>query len=95
MGFAASFPMDEKMANPGGASSGAGILDTAKNQYLYLAVLLFGGAIYLGCIVSPPCFAGGLRVEEQSLSRLTSSAIRHRFFEREKAESGPNHVYCS
>jgi 4-amino-4-deoxy-L-arabinose transferase-like glycosyltransferase len=46
--------MDEKMANSGGASSGTGILDTAKNQYLYLAVLLFAGAIYLGGIVSPP-----------------------------------------
>jgi 4-amino-4-deoxy-L-arabinose transferase-like glycosyltransferase len=46
--------MDEKMANSGGALSGAGFLDTGKNRYLYLAVLLFAGAIYLGCIVSPP-----------------------------------------
>jgi 4-amino-4-deoxy-L-arabinose transferase-like glycosyltransferase len=46
--------MDEKMANSGDSSSVAGILDTGKNRYLYLAVLLFAGAIYLGCIVSPP-----------------------------------------
>jgi 4-amino-4-deoxy-L-arabinose transferase-like glycosyltransferase len=46
--------MDEKMANSGGAVSGAGFFDTGKNRYLYLAVLLFAGAIYLGCIVSPP-----------------------------------------
>jgi len=42
------------MANSGGANSGAGFLDTGKNKYLYLIVLLFAGAIYLGCIISPP-----------------------------------------
>jgi 4-amino-4-deoxy-L-arabinose transferase-like glycosyltransferase len=46
--------MDEKMANSSGAVSGASFLDTGKNRYIYLAVLLFAGAIYLGCIVSPP-----------------------------------------
>jgi 4-amino-4-deoxy-L-arabinose transferase-like glycosyltransferase len=46
--------MDEKMANSGGAFSGASFLDTGKNKYIYLAVLVFAGAIYLGCIVSPP-----------------------------------------
>src|SRR5271169_4412338 len=54
MGFAASALMDEKMANSVGAFSGASFLDTGKNRYIYLAVLLFAGAIYLGCIVSPP-----------------------------------------
>ncbi|MGC1613940.1 MAG: glycosyltransferase family 39 protein [Candidatus Acidiferrum sp.] len=42
------------MANSSVGFSGASILDTGKNRYLYLAVLLFAGAIYLGCIVSPP-----------------------------------------
>jgi 4-amino-4-deoxy-L-arabinose transferase-like glycosyltransferase len=46
--------MDEKMANSGGAIAGASFLDTGKNRYIYLAVLLFAGAIYLGCIISPP-----------------------------------------
>jgi 4-amino-4-deoxy-L-arabinose transferase-like glycosyltransferase len=46
--------MDEKMANTGGAVSSASFLDTGKNRYIYLAVLLFAGAIYLGSIVSPP-----------------------------------------
>src|SRR5271165_2111849 len=54
VGSAASVPMDEKMANSGGAFSGASFLDTGKNRYIYLAVLLFAGAIYLGCIISPP-----------------------------------------
>ena len=39
----------------GGAFSGSlSFLDTGKNRYIYLAVLLFAGAIYLGCIISPP-----------------------------------------
>ncbi|MGC1607063.1 MAG: glycosyltransferase family 39 protein [Candidatus Acidiferrum sp.] len=42
------------MENSGGAISGASFLDAGKNRYLYLVVLLFAGAIYLGCIVSPP-----------------------------------------
>jgi hypothetical protein len=46
--------MDEKMANSGGDFSGASFLDRGKNRYIYLAALLFAGAIYLGCIVSPP-----------------------------------------
>jgi 4-amino-4-deoxy-L-arabinose transferase-like glycosyltransferase len=46
--------MDEKMANSSGGFSGASFLDTGKNWHIYLAVLLFAGAIYLGCIVSPP-----------------------------------------
>jgi 4-amino-4-deoxy-L-arabinose transferase-like glycosyltransferase len=46
--------MDEKMANSGGTAGGTGFLDTGKNAYIYLAVLLIAGAIYLGCSVSPP-----------------------------------------
>jgi 4-amino-4-deoxy-L-arabinose transferase-like glycosyltransferase len=46
--------MDEKMGNSDGAVAGTGFLDTGKNRYLYLAVLLFAGAVYLGCSISPP-----------------------------------------
>ena len=42
------------MGNSGGAFSGASFLDTGKNRYVNLAVLLFAGAIYLGCIIFPP-----------------------------------------
>src|ERR1700683_450287 len=31
-----------------------GLTPFPKNRYIYLAVLLFAGAIYLGCIISPP-----------------------------------------
>jgi 4-amino-4-deoxy-L-arabinose transferase-like glycosyltransferase len=46
--------MDEKMGNSGGAVAGTSFLDTGKNRYIYLAVLLFAGAVYLGCSISPP-----------------------------------------
>ncbi|HEY2548317.1 MAG TPA: glycosyltransferase family 39 protein [Candidatus Acidoferrum sp.] len=42
------------MANSDGVDSGAGFLDTRKNWHLYLAVVLVAGAIYLGCVISPP-----------------------------------------
>jgi 4-amino-4-deoxy-L-arabinose transferase-like glycosyltransferase len=46
--------MDEKMGNSGGAVGGTGFFGTGKNRYIYLAVLLFAAAVYLGCSVSPP-----------------------------------------
>ncbi|HXE35991.1 MAG TPA: glycosyltransferase family 39 protein [Verrucomicrobiae bacterium] len=42
------------MGNSGGAVAGTSFLDTGKNRYIYLAVLLFAGAVYLGCSISPP-----------------------------------------
>lgn len=48
MGAATVVSMDEKMANSDGAFSGILFLDTGKNRYIYLAVLLFAGAINLG-----------------------------------------------
>ncbi len=35
-------------------SSNLGFPDTSKNWFICLAIVLFAGAIYLGCIVSPP-----------------------------------------
>ena len=50
--------------------SGQPLFGPGKNWYLYLIVLLFAGAIYLGCIVSPPslmddvdCRAGANRAQ--------------------------------
>jgi 4-amino-4-deoxy-L-arabinose transferase-like glycosyltransferase len=42
------------MADSGSTLSGQPLLGPGKNWYLYLIVLLFAGAIYVGCIVSPP-----------------------------------------
>jgi 4-amino-4-deoxy-L-arabinose transferase-like glycosyltransferase len=42
------------MADSGSTLSGRPLFGPGKNWYLYLIVLLFAGAIYVGCIVSPP-----------------------------------------
>src|SRR5271166_4883505 len=54
VGPADTFPMDERMADSSSNLSGQPLFGTGKNWYLYLIVLLFAGAIYVGCIVSPP-----------------------------------------
>ncbi len=45
-----------------------------KSSYLYLAVLLFAGAIYLGCIISPPSLMDDVDAVQAQISRnmLTS-----------------------
>ena len=46
--------MDEEMANSGSVVLGAADFITSKSWRVYLTVLVVAGAIYLGCIVSPP-----------------------------------------
>jgi 4-amino-4-deoxy-L-arabinose transferase-like glycosyltransferase len=46
--------MDERMADSSSTLSGQPVSGPGKDWYLYLIVLLFAGAIYVGCIVSPP-----------------------------------------
>jgi 4-amino-4-deoxy-L-arabinose transferase-like glycosyltransferase len=46
--------MDEEMANSGSVVHGAEDFITSKSWRVYLTVLVVAGAIYLGCIVSPP-----------------------------------------
>jgi len=46
--------MDEEMANSGSVVHGAENFVTSKSWRVYLTVLVVAGAIYLGCIVSPP-----------------------------------------
>jgi 4-amino-4-deoxy-L-arabinose transferase-like glycosyltransferase len=49
-------------------------LDTGKNRYLYLGVLLVAAAVYLGCIVSPPSLMDDVDAVQAQISRnmLTS-----------------------
>jgi 4-amino-4-deoxy-L-arabinose transferase-like glycosyltransferase len=65
--------MDEEMANTNGAGSRA---QPAAGRYLYvyLGVLLFAGAVYLGCIVSPPSLMDDSDAVEAQIARnmLTS-----------------------
>jgi 4-amino-4-deoxy-L-arabinose transferase-like glycosyltransferase len=50
------------------------LLHPGKNGYLYLAVLFFAGAIYLGCIISPPSLMDDVDAVHAQISRnmLTS-----------------------
>jgi 4-amino-4-deoxy-L-arabinose transferase-like glycosyltransferase len=69
MGTVASIPLAEKMANPSDSDSGAGIFGSGKSAYLYLVVLLFAGAIYLGCIVSPPSLMDDVDAVQAQIAR--------------------------
>lgn len=62
------------MANSDSRLFGAGTLDSRNHWYLYLGVLLFAGAIYLGCIVSPPSLMDDVDAVQAQISRnmLTS-----------------------
>jgi 4-amino-4-deoxy-L-arabinose transferase-like glycosyltransferase len=50
------------------------LLHPGKNSYLYLVVLLFAAAIYLGCIISPPSLMDDVDAVQAQISRnmLTS-----------------------
>src|SRR5216684_8539186 len=54
MGLDDLVSMDEEMANSGSVVHGAEDFITSKSWRVYLTVLVVAGAIYLGCIVSPP-----------------------------------------
>jgi 4-amino-4-deoxy-L-arabinose transferase-like glycosyltransferase len=49
-------------------------LDTGKNWHLYLGVLLVAGAVYLGCIISPPSLMDDVDAVQAQIARnmLTS-----------------------
>ena len=40
-----------------------------KRSYLYLAVLLFAGSVYLGCIVSPPSLMDDVDAVQAQIAR--------------------------
>ena len=68
-----SVPLDEEMANSDDA--GSRTAPAAESTfYLYLAVLLFAGAVYLGCIVSPPSLMDDVDAVQAQIARnmLTS-----------------------
>jgi 4-amino-4-deoxy-L-arabinose transferase-like glycosyltransferase len=66
--------MDEKMANSGGVLGDAEGFVTSKGWHIYLIVLLVAGAIYFGCIVSPPSLMDDVDAIQAQIARnmLTS-----------------------
>src|SRR6202050_4860495 len=75
MGIADPVPVDEEMENSdsNGSLKGEG-LGTGKNWHIYLVVLLVAGAVYLGCIVSPPSLMDDVDAVQAQIARnmLTS-----------------------
>jgi 4-amino-4-deoxy-L-arabinose transferase-like glycosyltransferase len=65
--------MDEEMANTNDAGNRAQS-PASRNLYVYLAVLLFAGAVYLGCMVSPPSLMDDVDAVQAQIARnmLTS-----------------------
>jgi 4-amino-4-deoxy-L-arabinose transferase-like glycosyltransferase len=61
--------VDEKVGNPSGRAHGNERLDTGKNWHLYLVVLLVAGAIYLGCIISPPSLMDDVDAVQAQIAR--------------------------
>ena len=57
------------MADSGNALSGQPLFGPGKNWYLYLVVLLFAAAIYVGCIVSPPSLMDDVDSVQAQISR--------------------------
>src|SRR6201981_1573812 len=66
--------VDEKVEHTSSGAAGNERFDAGKNRYLYLGVLLIAGAVYLGCIVSPPSLMGDVDAGQAQISRnmLTS-----------------------
>jgi 4-amino-4-deoxy-L-arabinose transferase-like glycosyltransferase len=66
--------MDEKMANSVDAGDSAGPNGDGKRSHLYLGVLAFATAVYLGCIVSPPSLVDDVDAVQAQIGRnmLTS-----------------------
>ena len=44
-------------------------MDAGKNWHLYLGVLLIAGAVYLGCIVSPPSLMDDVDAVQAQIAR--------------------------
>src|ERR1700678_3818975 len=74
MGIDGAVSVDEKVGDSVSRLPRNERLDTGKNWYLYLGVLLIAAAIYLGCIVSPPSLMDDVDAVQAQIARnmLTS-----------------------
>jgi 4-amino-4-deoxy-L-arabinose transferase-like glycosyltransferase len=74
LGLAGAVPVDEKMANSGSVVDDAGHFLTSKSWRVYLTVLVFAGAIYLGFCKSPPSLMDDVDAIQAQIARnmLTS-----------------------
>src|ERR1700751_422063 len=74
MGLDGAVFVDEKVEHSSSGPARNERFDAGKNRYLYLGVLLIAGAVYLGCIVSPPSLMDDVDAVQAQISRnmLTS-----------------------
>jgi 4-amino-4-deoxy-L-arabinose transferase-like glycosyltransferase len=74
MGFNGVVSVDEKVGDSGSSLPAHCRLDAGKNRYIYVGILLVVGAIYLGCIVSPPSLMDDVDAVQAQIARnmLTS-----------------------
>jgi 4-amino-4-deoxy-L-arabinose transferase-like glycosyltransferase len=74
VGIVGSISVDEKVESSNNILPIKQLFHPGKNSYIYLAVLLFAGAIYLGCIISPPSLMDDVDAVQAQISRnmLTS-----------------------
>src|SRR6202140_876113 len=74
MGLDGALSVDEKMGDSVSGLPGDERLEPRKNWDTYLTILLVAGAIYLGCIVSPPSLMDDVDAVQAQISRnmLTS-----------------------
>src|SRR3989454_10214662 len=74
VGFADPVSLDEEMANSNDAGSRNEPAGDRKRSYLHVVVLLFAGAVYLGCIIPPPSLMDDVDAVQAQIARnmLTS-----------------------
>src|SRR5579862_1556825 len=61
--------VDEKMADSNGTTFRSESKGDGKRSHVYLAVLLFASAVYLGCIVSPPSLMDDVDAVQAQIAR--------------------------
>src|SRR6202140_5413937 len=74
MGLDGALSVDEKMGDSVSGLPGDERLEPRKNWDTYLTILLVAGAIYLGCIISPPSLMDDVDAVQAHIARnmLTS-----------------------
>src|SRR2546427_2791420 len=69
VGFADPVSLDEEMANSNDAGSRNEPAGDRKRSYLHVVVLLFAGAVYLGCTISPPSLMDDVDAVQAQIAR--------------------------
>src|SRR6202166_2435546 len=74
MGLDGALSVDEKMGDSVSGLPGDERLEPRKNWGTYLTILLVAGAIYLGCIISPPALMDDVYAVQAQIAKtmLTS-----------------------